>query len=118
MTTIAMNTGFPGNGTTQLPSGSQSYSLTNGIAQVAPVDVPQALAAGWTFSGGAAQAYAASQVRVMAPPATSVLANGATVTFPDGTTAALASGVLHVPAQWFNWMSLQNWTLVSTFAGS
>jgi hypothetical protein len=120
MTTIAMQTGFPGsgNGTAHLPGGSQAYTVAGGIAQVQPVDVPAALASGWTFSGGAAAAYAAVSVRAMAPPSSSVLANGATVTFPDGNTAVLTAGVLQVPLQYVALMTEQRWTLVGAFANA
>src|ERR1700722_12677215 len=100
-TTILMHTGLSGNGTAGLPGGSQ-YAINNGFAQVNPVDVPAAKHAGWKLAGsGTEAAYAAARLRVMAPPATSVLANLAVITFPDGTQATLTNGQLPVPQQWF-----------------
>jgi hypothetical protein len=112
MTTIALQTGFPGSGTVSLPGGSQAYTLAAGVAQVQPVDVPLALRAGWKMSGGSDAAYAAAAVRSMTPPASSVIANGTVTTFPDGNTATLSAGVLSVPSQYVAWMQAQKWVLV------
>lgn len=109
--------GLSGNGNVSLRGGSQSYTATNGVVQVQPVDVPIALASGWTLHGGSAAAFAAAQVHQMAPPATGP-ANGATVTFPDATTAVITAGVLLVPAQWVAWMQGQHYTLIGAVAGA
>jgi hypothetical protein len=112
MSTISMQTGFAGSGSASLPGGSQAYSLTNGVAAVNPVDVPLALRAGWKLNGGADVAYAAAAVRVMTPPASSVITNGTVTTFPDGNTATLTAAVLIVPSQYVAWMQEQKWVLV------
>jgi hypothetical protein len=112
MSTISMVTGLPGNGNVSLRGGSQSYTQTAGVVQVQPVDVPLALAQGWSFSGGAAAAYASVSVQSMKPPASSVLASNATITFPDGTTATLSAGILSVPLQYVTFMQEQRWSVL------
>jgi hypothetical protein len=116
MTTIAMQTGLSGSGAvTVRGGGSQAYTLTNGLVQVAPVDVPAALASGWIFHGGSAAAYAAARARTMAPPSTYV---GSTVTFPDLTTTTIASGVAQIPIMWAALFQSYGWTLAGAFSGS
>jgi hypothetical protein len=112
MSTISMQTGLSGNGNVSLRGGSQSYAQTAGVVQVQPTDVPLALAQGWSFSGGAAAAYGAVSVQLMKPPASSVLASNATITFPDGNTATLSAGVLQVPLQYVTFMQEQKWSVI------
>jgi hypothetical protein len=114
-TLVAMVTGFGGNGNVSLRGGSQAYTATNGVVQVALVDVPIALASGWTLHGGSAAAYAAAQVRAMNAPATYV---GSTVTLPDQTTAAITATVAQIPAPFVNFMTEQGWRLVGAVAGA
>jgi hypothetical protein len=117
---IPMHTGLSGNGTVSVKGGgSQPYALNGGIVMVQPVDVPAALATGWRFHGsGTEAAYLAARIRLMNPPATSVLANNTVITFPDGQQATLTNGVLPVPQQWFNWMTEQLWSLAPGFPAS
>jgi len=112
-----MMTGTGRNGTAGLAGGSQAYTLTNGIAQVAPVDVPAALQAGWTCHAGAAAAYAAARVRVMIPPATFVAPEGDLVALPDGNTASYASGSYPIPNAWAAFFESQGWTFANTLPG-
>jgi hypothetical protein len=106
---ISMITGLAGNGNVSLRGGSQSYAQTAGVVQVQPVDVPLALAQGWSFSGGAAAAYAAVSVQPMKPPATFV---GGTVTLPDQTTATITAGVAQIPLQYVAFMQEQKWSVI------
>jgi hypothetical protein len=116
MSTISMVLpGFGGNGNVSLRGGSQSYTATNGVVQVAPVDVPIAIASGWTLHAGSAAQYAAAQVRAMAAPATFV---GSTVTLPDQTTATITAGIAQIPATWVNFMTEEGWRLVGALAGA
>jgi hypothetical protein len=115
-TLVAMITPFSGsNNTVSLPGGSQTYALAGGIAQVAVVDVPVALRAGWQLHGGSAVAYAAASVRAMSAPATFV---GSSVTLPDQTTSAITSGVAQIPSQFVAFMTEQGWRQVGVVAGS
>ena len=101
MTTIQMNSGLgPTNSTAILPSPSgASVALTGGIGSVNPEDVDICLRLGWSILAG--QPWPAARVVRMTVPTFG--AWGATITFPDGATAAVASGVAKIPQAWVTW---------------
>jgi hypothetical protein len=100
MSNIQMNSGL---GTTctvtlPLPSGA-SVSLVGGIGAVNPEDVDLCLRLNWTILAN--QPWPSARVIRMALP--SVGAWGATITFPDGSTAPVTGGIAKIPQAWVTW---------------
>ncbi len=106
-TTVQMNTGLAGSGTVALPAGA-SYAMTNGIVSVNAVDVPAAIRIGWQVMAG--QNLAAVLVNPMKIPTVGAWSASESVTFPDGSTATITSGIANIPAVWINWASQLGWT--------
>ncbi|MEB0059243.1 hypothetical protein [Variovorax sp. LG9.2] len=100
MTTIQMNSGLGSTCTVTLPlPSSASVSLVGGIGAVNPEDVDLCLRLNWTVLAN--QPWPAARVVRMTVP--TVGAWGATITFPDGTTAPVASGIAKIPQAWVTW---------------
>lgn len=96
-----MVTGLAGNFTSILPSPSgASVPVSGGIATVQDVDVDIALRMmGWTLLAN--QPWPAARVVRMNIPTTG--AWGATITFPDGSTAPVIGGISKMPQAWVTW---------------
>jgi hypothetical protein len=89
------------------PSGAV-VPVTNGVATVQPQDVPTALRAGWTI--GANQPWPAVQVKHLSAPAGGNWPVNGTITFPDGTTAAVTNGAAVIPIAWFTLYTSYGWS--------
>ena len=100
MATIQMSGYNPGTAysITLLPPSGATYTVTNGIFSCNPEDVEIAQRAG--FQVGPSENWPGARlVRMNVPVGGSF---GSTITWPDGTTSTVTSGVVKVPQPWVN----------------
>jgi hypothetical protein len=114
--TIRMNsnTNYTGNVTIAAPSLAV-VALVNGVGSVNPADVPTAIRMGWTPMAG--ENWPGARVVHLSAPAGGNWPVNGTLTFPDGSTAAVTNGAAVIPAAWANQYIEYGWFPTPVLSG-
>jgi hypothetical protein len=103
-----MNSNTIMTGNYSLPAPSLAVvALTLGIGSVNAADVPVAIRLGWTVMNG--ENWPGAAVKHLSAPSNGNWPVNGTITFPDGTTAAVAAGAAVIPIAWANLYTSYGW---------
>jgi hypothetical protein len=114
--TIRMNSGTTLTGNLQIPAPSLAIvAVVNGVGSVLPQDVPTAIRFGWTPMQG--ENWPGARVVHLSAPAGGNWPVNGTITFPDGTTAAVTNGAAVIPIAWVDQYIQYGWGPTPVLSG-